>query len=194
MIVNLTGTLLKKDHSCCVIDVGGVGYGVRTSLNALETMPEVGERVNLPVHTYVREDQMVLFGFSSEEERALFLKLIQISGIGPKIAMAVLSGLPPANLVKTIDAGDSARLATIPGIGKKTAERMVVELKGSLARDPQLAPAVGEASVLEDATSALANLGYPRQTAEVALRKAGVKDGMQIEEAIRAALKELCRG
>lgn len=196
MISQLTGTLLEKEPHHCTIDVGGVGYGVCVSLSTYGSLPELGVRVTLPIHTYVREDQLVLFGFATADERTLFLKLIAISGVGPKTAMGILSGLPPAELVEAIGRGDAARLATVPGVGKKTAERMIVELKDSLTRDlrlTHLAACPAFPAVRDDALSALINLGYAKPVAEAALNKAGCSDEMSVEAAIRAALKELCR-
>lgn len=196
MIVHLSGILLHKEPSHCVIDVDGVGYGVHMSLATFSSLPEVGEAVKMPVHTYVREDQLVLFGFTSNEERALFLKLIAISGIGPKIALAVLSGLPPADLIETIGSGDALRLSTIPGIGKKTAQRVIVELKGMLPDDLKTASggSAGQPrSVREEAISALIYLGYTRAVAEAALTRANLGAETTIEEAVKASLKELCK-
>jgi Holliday junction DNA helicase RuvA len=196
MIVQLTGRLVHKEPGSCVIDVGGVGYGVVVSLHAFASLPESGSSVCMPVHTHVREDQLLLYGFQSAEERSLFRKLIAVGGIGPKTAMAVLSGLPPPDLVEAISRGDSARLSTIPGIGRKTAERMIVELRDMLAREPR-AYAGGEAAaglgVREGAISALMNLGYARPVADGALRRSKIPDGAPIEEVIKVALRELCR-
>ena len=195
MIVHLTGTLIAKEPNRCAIDVAGVGYGVAITLTAFGALPEAGATVSLPVHTYVREDQLTLYGFASAAERALFLKLIGVSGVGPKTAMGILSGLPNADLVAAIAAGDAARLATVPGVGKKTAERMIVELKDALTREQPFIPgaAAGPASVRDDALSALTNLGYPRAVAENALKKVAGSSTMSVEEAIRSALRELCR-
>ncbi len=196
MIVHLSGILLHKEPGHCVIDVDGVGYGIQMSLSTFSALPEVGEAVKMPIHTYVREDQLVLFGFTTTEERKLFLKLIAISGIGPKIALAVLSGLPPADLIETISTGDAHRLSSIPGIGKKTAQRMIVELRGMLPDDLKAGGGVstGHArSVREEAISALIHLGYTRAVAESALIRAKVATDATIEEAVKASLKELCK-
>lgn len=195
MIVQLNGTLLQKEPSHCVVDVGGVGYGVRVSFSTFGKLPEVGEGVTLPIHTYVREDQLVLFGFATTGERELFRRLISISGVGPKLALAVLSGLRPEDLVEAIGRGDAARLAGIPGIGKKTAQRMIVELKGMLPADLATGPgsAGGEKTVRDDAVSALVNLGYTKAAAQAAVDKAACADDTTIEEAVRAGLKELCK-
>ncbi len=195
MIVNLSGVLLEKEPGHCVVDVGGVGYGVRVSLSTFGQLPDVGKEVKLPIHTYVREDQLVLYGFSTAGERVLFCKLISISGVGPKIALAVLSGLPPDDLVEAIGSGDAARLSGIPGIGKKTASRMIVELKGMLPDDLKIGGGASSAtrSIRIDAVSALMNLGYSKTHAESALDKVELTDDTTIEEAIRTGLKELCK-
>jgi holliday junction DNA helicase RuvA len=196
MIVHLTGTLLQKEPSHCVVDVGGVGYGVSVSLATYGVLPEAGQPVSLPIHTHVREDQLTLFGFASGLERSLFQKLIGVSGVGPKTALAILSGLPPSDLIEAIGGGDAARLCTIPGIGKKTAERMVVELRDALARDHKLTSSQARsegAGLREDALSALVNLGYARPVAEKAIEKAKPGETTKVEEVIRGALKELCR-
>lgn len=194
MIVNLSGVLLEKEPGHCVIDVGGVGYGVRVSLSTFGQLPDAGCEVRLPIHTYVREDQLVLYGFATAAERELFCKLISISGVGPKIALAVLSGLPPEDLVRAIGSGDAARLSSIPGIGKKTASRMIVELKGMLPDDLRIGGLSGaKRSIRDDAVSALMNLGYSKAHAESALDKVELTDETTIEEAIRTGLKELCK-
>ncbi|MBN1282446.1 MAG: Holliday junction branch migration protein RuvA [Proteobacteria bacterium] len=195
MIVQLSGTLTSKEPGHCVIDVGGVGYGLCISLTSLGQLPEAGQKASVAVHTYVREDQLSLYGFTTEEERTIFRKLISISGIGPKIALAVLSGLTPEGIVAAVGTRDHARLATIPGIGKKTAERMVVELGDMFAREMRSRPQHGAAgpAVFADALSALTNLGYQRAHAENALKKAAVSEEMKVEDAIKAALRELCK-
>lgn len=195
MIFHLTGLLAAKEPGHCVVDVGGVGYGLSVSLNSFASLPAVGQEVKLSVHTYVREDQLVLFGFSTPKERTVFRKLINISGIGPKIAMAMLSGLTPDDIVDAVGSRDSARLSTIPGIGKKTAERMIVELGDMFSREMTVRTArdASRTPIFEDALSALLNLGYTRANAENALKRAEVSESMRVEQAIKAALKELCR-
>ena len=196
MIAQLTGTLVTKAPDHCVIDVNGVGYAVLVSLSTFAALPEAGERAKLVIHTHVREDQLLLYGFAAPEERLLFQKLIGVSGVGPKTALAILSGLPAGPLVEAISAEDRARLATIPGVGKKTAERIIVELKDRIAKDVSFAspgPAGSRGRMRDDALSALVNLGYPRTVADEALRNIAWTEGIPIEEAIRAALKELCR-
>jgi Holliday junction DNA helicase RuvA len=196
MIVHLSGKLLQKEPSHCVVDVGGVGYGVSVSLNTFSTLPEVGEPVGIPIFTYVREDQLVLFGFATNHEREVFRRLISVSGVGPKIALAILSGLSPNDLIDAISTGNAARLSSIPGIGIKTAQRMIVELKGVLpaqAGGVGIGISSGRTSVRDDAVSALLNLGYAKSAAEAALDNAGLAEGITIEEAVRAGLKELCK-
>ncbi|MFH1831033.1 MAG: Holliday junction branch migration protein RuvA [Pseudomonadota bacterium] len=196
MIVHLSGILLHKEPTHCVVDVGGVGYGVNVSFSTFSTLPEVGNAVKMFIHTYVREDQLVLYGFTSPEERQIFLKLIAISGIGPKIALAVLSGLPPSDLIETISAADASRLSTIPGIGNKTAQRMIIELKGKLPdnlKGSGGSPANSVASIREEAISALVHLGYTKAVAENVMIRAGIDKEVTIEEAVKAGLKELCK-
>lgn len=196
MISQLTGILAAKTPDHCTIDVGGVGYGVSVSLTTFAKLPELGHQMRLAIHTYVREDQLLLYGFATDEERILFQKLIAISGVGPKTALAILSGLPAGHLIDAISTEDRARLSTIPGVGKKTAERIIIELKDRLARDTNLLASttlVLRGKLSKEVLSALINLGYPRTTAERALSKVHLVDEMPIEAAIKAALKELCR-
>lgn len=196
MIAQLTGTLVSKTPDSCVIDVGGVGYQVQVSLTTFSTLPDIGEKTSLAIHTHVREDVLALYGFITLQEKTVFQRLIAISGVGPKTALAILSGLPAEPLVKSIEDGDVARLSTIPGVGKKTAERIVIELKDRIGRDLGIPGATAASSTIaghHDAISALIHLGYPRGIAEGAMRKVAWSEGMSIEAAIRAALKELCR-
>lgn len=196
MIAQLTGMLVAKAPDHCVIDVNGVGYSIHVSLTTFAALPEAGAMASLAIHTYVREDQLLLYGFATAQEKALFQRLIGISGVGPKTALAILSGLPADHLIDAIGAEDHARLSTIPGVGKKTAERIIIELKDRVARDATLAAAAHatpRGRRYEDVVSALTNLGYARAVAEAAIRKASWSEAMPIEEAIRAALKELCR-
>lgn len=197
MIVQLTGTLVGKEPDRCVIDVGGVGYGVRLSLTTFGRLPEVGEEARLQIHTHVREDQLDLYGFADGEEKGLFQKLIAISGVGPRMALAILSGLPSDELVAAIGGGNRERLTRIPGVGKKTAERIIIELKDRLAAAPQRGPlataiAAGTDSRVEEALSALTNLGYQRAAAESALARINDPAERPLEELIRSALRELC--
>ena len=181
MIAHLRGTLLEKHPNQAVVEAGGVGYDVTIPVSTYSTLPDTGSEVRLRVHTHVREDALALFGFGSADEKTLFEKLIGVSGIGPKLAITVLSGLATGDLVAAIRGSQPERLVRIPGVGKKTAERMVLELKDKLegvGGAPVSAPASpGEKAVVfseleTDVLSALVNLGVPRPGAETAIRKA----------------------
>ena len=174
MIAHLRGKLLVKHPNQAVVDVGGVGYDVAISVPTFSELPAVGSEVSLHVHTHVREDQIALYGFLRAPEKQLFEKLIGVSGIGPKLAITILSGMATDEMVAAIRGGDVARLTRIPGIGRKTAERMVLELRDKLA-----APVVGGepaapalSGIEEDVLSALMNLGYQRAAAEKVLERA----------------------
>lgn len=196
MIELLTGILVTKEPHHCIVDVNGVGYGVSLSLTTFAALPEVGGQIKLNIYTHVREDQFTLFGFATPEEKVLFQKLIGVSGVGPKTALAMLSGIPSNHLVEAISSEDKARLSTIPGVGKKTAERIIIELRDKIRKDVSIiSPSfVSERGRnYEDIVSALTNLGYQRGVAELALKKSGWSDEMSIEDSIRSALKELCR-
>jgi Holliday junction DNA helicase RuvA len=172
MIAHLRGLLFSKHPNQAVIEAGGVGYDVTITIPTFSELPAVGEQVALHIHTHVREDALALFGFLRAEEKQLFERLIQVSGIGPKLAITILSGMPAAEMVTAIRGGDSARLTRIPGIGKKTAERMVLELRDRLAEFTATAEAPTASPVEEDVLSALLNLGYQRPAAERALAAA----------------------
>ncbi len=177
MIAFLRGRLLDKHPNRLVVDVQGVGYEVHVPLSTFYRMPETGGDVSLRVHTHVREDAISLFGFATTLEQQIFERLIANSGIGPKLALAVLSGIEAAELVVAVQRGNIARLTAIPGIGKKTAERIGLELKDRLpavvAGDAQAAAgATGRADLRADLLSALLNLGCGRSQAEAAVRKA----------------------
>ena len=169
MIARLRGKLAEKEPARVVIDVNGVGYEVAIPLSTFTAMPGPGGEVTLDIHTYVREDALALYGFSSKTERRVFERLIGISGIGPRLAITILSGGTVDGLVTAIRRGDLARLTAIPGVGKKTAERIVVELKDKLQDLTTEAPKPG---VEVDVLSALENLGYPAAIAEAAVRRA----------------------
>ena len=181
MIALLRGVLVEKHPNQAVVDVGGVGYDVSIPVSTYSHLPETGAEVRLRIHTHVREDALALFGFLSQDEKALFEKLISVSGIGPKMAMAVLSGIPAAELINCIRRGEVERLVRIPGVGKKTAERMVLELRdkmpapsGEEAAGGPGAPAAALTAIEQDVLSALLNLGCARPAAETAVRKARV--------------------
>ena len=199
MIARLKGTLVEKSPSRLVVDVGGVGYDVLVPLSTFYGIGEPGAGVALRVHTHVREDVIALYGFSTALEQDLFERLIAISGIGPKLALAVLSGIDPGELVRAIRAQDVARLTKIPGVGKKTAERIGLELKDRLpaALQPASAAAPDAASgdhQRDDLLSALTNLGYQRQTAEKAIDAAFKKspDG-SFEQLLRDILRGMMK-
>ncbi len=196
MIASITGRLRSKTPDHLIVDVGGVGYLVYIPLSTYCNIPDTGDDVSLHVHTHVREDSLSLFGFLSETEKDMFLLLLGVSGIGPKLALAVLSGLPVEDLCCAIQASDDSKLFAIPGIGKKTAARMVLELKDkvalmTLAAKPGTATAV-KSNSSEDAISALVNLGYKRAQAEEAVNKVVQKRaGLMVEALIREALSAL---
>ena len=171
MIASLRGILQEKGLDRIIVDVGGVGYLAHISTQTLSALPQVGEPVHLFCHTHVREDALQIFGFTCTEEQCVFELLILVSGIGPKLALTALSGMPVGELVEAIAGADHRRLQTIPGVGRKTAERMVVELKercATLARE--ISPARPHAGGLAgDVIDALANLGYKRSMAEKAV-------------------------
>lgn len=202
MIAHLRGTLFEKHPNQVIVDAQGVGYDVTIPVSTYSTLPDTGQLVSLRIHTHVREDAISLFGFAKAEEKALFEKLISVSGIGPKLAITVLSGLAAADLLQAIRNGAVERLVRIPGIGKKTAERMVLELRDKLegvmlAEKSVPAPAAtGGAAPLDDlerdALSALVNLGAQRAQAETAVRKARAahKDA-DFETLFRKAMENL---
>jgi Holliday junction DNA helicase RuvA len=195
MISHLRGNLLEKTPTAAIIDVGGVGYEVAISVTTFSRLPDPGTEVRLRVHTHVREDAIALFGFLTPGEKGLFEKLISVSGIGPKLAMAVLSGLPADDLVTMIRAGQTDRLVRIPGIGRKTAERIVLELRDKLeglgAAPAAPSPKMAVFSDLEiDVLSALGNLGCQRSAAETAIRKAAAGGaGTDFETLFRKSLE-----
>ena len=197
MIAQLSGTLLQKSPQQVVIDVGGVGYHVMLSLTSFSQLPDIGAPVTIYTHTHLREDQLALFGFTTLEEKAVFQKLIAISGVGPKSALTILSGIPAMELVAAIGREDVLRLQSVPGIGKKTAERIIIELKDKLAKDEHLSvlPSTTPPArkLYDDVLSALTNLGYQRTVAENAMKKVSWQEPITIENAIRMTLKELAK-
>jgi Holliday junction DNA helicase RuvA len=179
MIAHLKGTILEKHPNQVVLDAGGVGYDVQIPVSTYTALPDAGAAFALRIHTHVREDAIQLFGFATPEEKTVFERLISVSGIGPKLAVTVLSGLPTPELIAAIRTSDVQRLVRIPGVGKKTAERMVLELKDKLiaveggSKGEQPADAASLLSPLErDVLSALLNLGCSRPAAEEAIQKA----------------------
>lgn len=198
MIGFLRGSVLEKTTERLLVDVQGVGYDVRVPLSTFYQVGEPGAPITLRIHTHVREDALQLFGFLTALEQDVFEHLIGISGIGPKLAVAVLSGIEPADLVAAVQRGDVGRLTRVPGVGKKTAERIVLELKDRLAKVtlPAPSPDTGgaPARLRDDLLSALVNLGYHRVSADKALDAvlASAPDA-PFEQALRAALRELMK-
>lgn len=198
MIAFLRGNLLEKHPNSVVLDVSGVGYDVTISVTTFSSLPDAGAEVRLRIHTHVREDTLALFGFLAQEEKTLFEKLISVGGIGPKLAMAVLSGLAAGDLVSAIRSGQTEKLVRIPGVGKKTAERIVLELRDKLeglgGAPVTPAPKAVVLSDLEaDVLSALMNLGCQRAAAETAIRKASSAVGSGDFEALFRKALELVR-
>ena len=199
MIARLAGSLLDKNPGRIIVDVQGVGYDVQVPLSTFYVVGEPGASVSLRVHTHVREDVIALYGFATSLEQELFERLISISGIGPKLALAVLSGIETPDLVRAIRAQDVARLTAIPGVGKKTAERIGLELKDRLPASLQAAadttkPPLPEDQLRADLLSALLNLGYQRAAAEKAIEKEmNAAPDATFEHALRAVLKALMR-
>jgi Holliday junction DNA helicase RuvA len=199
VIAHLRGRIAAKQPNRIVLDVNGVGYDVSVPLSTFYGLGEEGSDTSLRIHTHVREDLLALYGFATSLELDLFERLITISGIGPKLALAVLSGIEPAELVRAIELGDVARLTAIPGVGKKTSERILIELKDRL---PRLRPDISAAgadriepsALRDDVLSALVNLGYHRPLSEKAVDAAvkATPDG-GFERTLKHALRELAR-
>ena len=197
MIATLTGRLKRKAVDYLIVDVSGVGYQVSVPLSTYCRMPDSGGEVSLYIHTHLREDSLSLFGFMTQAEKETFLQLMAVSGIGPKLALAVLSALSVQDLSHAIQTSDDSRLCSIPGIGKKTAARMVLELKDKITCAAPLVSPAGETASpndVEDVVSALVNLGYKKPLAEDALRKVRQgRAGLTVEELIREALNALMK-
>jgi Holliday junction DNA helicase RuvA len=195
VIAQISGTLAQKIPGEIVVDVGGLGYHVLIPLNVFYQLPEIGGAVSLQIYTHVREDALQLFGFNDLAEKQVFLLLISVSGIGPKLAVNILSGIPAEELVRALKEGDQFRLIAIPGVGRKLAERMIVELKDKFAA---LAPAGVESAkpmigsqVMQDAVSALVNLGYKRPEAEKTVREVLKNGDRSLENVLKDTLRRL---
>lgn len=198
MIGRLRGTLAEKHPPFLILDVGGIGYEVEVPMTTLYRLPSVGEPLTLHTHLVVREDAQLLYGFAEKREREFFRELIRLNGVGPKLALALMSGLEVDELVRCVQAGDTSTLVKVPGVGKKTAERLLVELKDrfkawetlpgmtGLVIEPSSVSPVSSAE--SDALSALISLGYKPQEASRAV-SAVKEDGLSSEEMIRRALK-----
>jgi Holliday junction DNA helicase RuvA len=194
MIAQLAGALAHKSPEHIIVDVQGVGYQVFVSLNSFYRLPEPGNRVDLLIHTHVREDALQLYGFIERQEKDLFQLLIGISGIGPRLGLNILSGMRADELQEALEAGDLARLVAIPGVGKKTAERLVLELRDKVkllkgARDG--GDGRRATGVEVEAVSALVNLGYRRSEADRAVKAACAAGAADLESVIRSALKRV---
>jgi len=203
MIAFLSGKLLEKQANTAIVDVGGVGYEVSIPLSTFYELGEVGADVNLRIYTHVREDVIQLFGFKTVRERDLYLRLLSVQGIGPKMGITMLSGMSADEMILAIRTEDLARLTSIPGVGRKTAERLAIELRdkiGEPATGGITASDIGSVSslladaIFEDALSALVNLGYQRPAAEKALKHAA-QDGTEItvQKLLRKALQVLAK-
>ena len=192
MIGRLVGTLAAKTPPQVLLDVHGVGYELDVPMSTFYGLPAVGQPLTLLTHFVVREDAQLLYGFATETERATVRELVRIAGVGPRTALAILSGLPPTELAQAVAAQDAGRLVKVPGIGKKTAERLLLELKGKLA--PDLGTAGGGAPVSEahaDIVQALLALGYAERDARAAAKALPAEIG--VAEGIRQALRALSR-
>jgi len=195
VIGRLQGVLLRKEPPALMLDVGGVGYELEAPMTAFYELPAVGERVTLYTHLVVREDAHLLYGFVREAQRRLFRELLKVNGVGPRVALAVLSGLSDEEFCRCVAEEDIARLTKVPGIGRKTAERLVIEMRDKLPKDiPMLASTttaagpVAPGDPVSEAVSALVALGYKPNEASRAVRSASTK-GLSAEEIIRQALK-----
>jgi Holliday junction DNA helicase RuvA len=206
MIAHLNGTLLSKEPNSVIVDVSGVGYEVTIPLSTFYELANEGSDVQLRIYTHVKEDALQLYGFKTERERKLFVNFISVSGIGPKIGVALLSGMSADELINSIKTNNLARLTLIPGVGRKTAERLIVDLREKMTAlaasqvettsglEPAASGASPEDSVRSDALSALLNLGYQRSSAEKAI-DAVLNDGgeMTVESVLRRGLRKLAR-
>ncbi|MEO8597813.1 MAG: Holliday junction branch migration protein RuvA [Candidatus Solibacter sp.] len=195
MIALLRGVLLEKHPNQAIVEAGGVGYDVTIPVSTFTKLPDSGSEVRLKIHTHVREDALALYGFLTQDEKALFEKLISVSGIGPTLAVKILSGLAAPDLILSIRRGEVEKLVKVPGVGKKTAERMVLELRDKLpatgADEPGMPQVEAFSPVDQDVLSALLNLGCGRPQAEAAVRKAKAGGGgmLEFEPLFRKALE-----
>ncbi len=194
MIAYIKGTLLHKTPGRVVVETGGVGYDVAIPVSSFIELGEPGGTVELFIHTHLTDDALALYGFISRDEKDMFLKLIAISGIGPKLALNILSGIAPADLEDAVRAGDLARISLVPGIGKKTALRITMELQDKLEKKEKLLAAKGSPEK-EDLLSALQNMGFRRKEAERAVDQtlAANQPGTEFEKLLRECLKRLAK-
>ena len=197
MIAHLTGKLTHKSPVAIIIDVNGVGYQVFVPLSTFYALPELESKISLGIHTHMREEALKLFGFYTIDEKRIFEKLITINKVGPKLALTILSGMPPADILSTINSNDIIKLSTIPGIGHKTAERLILEMRDKLdglSLDFVATKSSGpEKGLFDDALSALVNLGYKKSQAELTLKKvyAESAEDNSIENLIKDSLNLL---
>lgn len=200
MIAQIRGHLIQKSPDSVIVEVNGIGYQLYISLNTFYDLPGTEQTVQVHTHTHVREDVLQLYGFSSVLEKEVFRMLIGVSGIGPKLAINILSGISPSLLLASLASGDVGRLVSIPGVGRKTAERMILDLKEKVRKmESRVAlPQAGQRpknEMAEDVISALVNLGYKRSQAEKAAETVlQQKPGVKLEEALRASLQVLSAG
>jgi len=194
MIAYLRGTLIQKTPGRVVVETGGVGYAASIPVSSYAKLGEVGGTVELFIHTHLSDDALALYGFVSQDEKDMFLKLIGITGIGPKLAMNILSGIAPEDLAEAVRASDVARISLVPGIGKKTALRLTMELQDKLEKKEQLLAARGSPEK-EDLLSALQNMGFRRKEAERAVDQttAANKPGTEFEKLLRECLRRLAK-
>jgi holliday junction DNA helicase RuvA len=206
MIAHLSGKLLSKQATSVIVDVSGVGYEVTIPLSTFYDLEDLGSTVQLRIYTHVREDALQLYGFKTARERELFLKIISVTGIGPKLGITLLSGMSADEMVASIRTNNLARLTLIPGVGRKTAERLIMELREKVAElssaeieeefgaKPEASAEAPEDAVRADALSALLNLGYQRSGAEKAIDAALKEEGeLTVESVLRRTLKKLAR-
>ena len=206
MIAHLSGTLLSKQATSVILDVGGVGYEVSIPLSTFYELEELGSKVQLRIYTHVREDSLQLYGFKTARERELFMRVISVSGIGPKLGITLLSGMSADEMIASIRTNNLARLTLIPGVGRKTAERLVIELRDKIAAlssaeledklgaKPEPSATETEDVVHSDALSALVNLGYQRSAAEKAITAALSEGGeITVESVLRGSLRRLAK-
>jgi Holliday junction DNA helicase RuvA len=206
MIAHLSGTLLSKLATSVILDVGGVGYEVMIPLSTFYELEDTGSKVQLRIYTHVREDTLQLYGFKTTRERELFMRLISVSGIGPKLGITLLSGMSADEIIASIRTNNLARLTLIPGVGRKTAERLVVELRDKVASlssaaleeefggEAGVPTAPTEEAVRSDALSALINLGYQKSAAEKAITAALADGGdVSVESILRRSLRRLAK-
>jgi Holliday junction DNA helicase RuvA len=197
VIAQIRGTLAHKLPGEVIVDVGGVGYQVFIPLNVFYRLPDIGEPVSLYIHTHLREDALQLFGFEAAEEKQVFLLLNSVSGIGPKLAVNILSGIPADELVRAVKEGDQPRLISIPGVGRKLAERMIVELRDKFttlqSRPSEVVARSDDSQLTSDAVSALVNLGYRKAEVEKNVRDMIQTGKRTLEEVLKEVLRKMSR-